>query len=254
MGNVLADEELVVLAQNGDADAEEQLYIRYKSMIKMETRPYFLVGGDSDDLTQMAMIGLMNAVRSYKEDETGKAKASFRTYATYCIRHKIQTAITAANRNKHLPIANYISLYTEIGGTEDDGETLRLLDTLEAGPDSDPEEMLLRKEEREERKDIMKKALSPMERSVARLYMEGYSVSEISEILDKEEKAVNNALFRIRNKLKNELKKREEEEDQDKESDKKSDKKSENESEKNSEKNSGKESKKKMKNKKSDGD
>jgi RNA polymerase sporulation-specific sigma factor len=209
MDKELTDEELVLLAQAGDSDAEEQLYTRYKPMIKQETRPFYLVGGDSDDLIQVAMIGLMNAVRCYKEE----GKAAFRTYATYCIRNKISSAITAANRNKHQPIANYVSFYTKIGKKGEDGEELQLLDTLEAGPGTNPEEVLLDREEQEEKQDTIKKVLSPMERSVARLYIEGNSVSEIAAILSKEEKSVNNALFRIRKKLKGEMEKQNTEDD-----------------------------------------
>ena len=201
MDKTLTDEELVALVQAGDTEAEDELYIRYQPIVKSETRTYYLVGGDSDDLIQVAMIGLMNAVRSYKSDE----KATFRTYATYCIRHRIISAITAANRNKHQPIANYVSFYTKIGKKGQDGEELQLLDILEAGPKTDPEEVVLDREDQEEKQDIMKKVLSPMERSVARLYIEGNSVSEIASILSKEEKAVNNALFRIRKKLKGEM-------------------------------------------------
>ena len=244
MDKKLTDEELVVLAQDGDSEAEEQLYNRYKPKIKLEIRPYYLVGGDSDDLIQVAMIGLMNAIRNYKSE----GKASFRTYATYCIRNRIISEITSANRNKHQPIANYVSFYTKIGKKGEDGEELQLMDTLEAGPESDPVEVVLDREEHEEKRDAMKNKLSPMERSVAGLYIEGYSVSEIAVTLDKEEKGVNNALFRIRKKLKSEL------ERQNKEEEKPETKKNGNKKTANKKTENKKAENKKAENKKSDGD
>ena len=46
------DEELWRLTVSGDARAEEELIERYTRLVRICARPYFLAGGDSEDLTQ----------------------------------------------------------------------------------------------------------------------------------------------------------------------------------------------------------
>ena len=53
----LTDEVLCVLARQGDREAEETLVTRYTRLVRQLARPYFLAGGDSDDLVQEGMIG-----------------------------------------------------------------------------------------------------------------------------------------------------------------------------------------------------
>ena len=60
----LNDSELQAIAANGDADAEELLLTRYTRSVRMCARPYVLAGGDSEDLIQEGMMGLLAAIRS----------------------------------------------------------------------------------------------------------------------------------------------------------------------------------------------
>ena len=76
-----SDERLQVMASEGDRQAEELLAARYSRLVRVCARPYFLAGGDSEDLTHEGMLGLLSAIREYDPDE----KASFRTYAELCI-------------------------------------------------------------------------------------------------------------------------------------------------------------------------
>ena len=64
----LNDEELWRLTVSGDARAEEELIERYTRLVRICARPYFLAGGDSEDLTQEGLMGLLNAIRSYEPD------------------------------------------------------------------------------------------------------------------------------------------------------------------------------------------
>ena len=57
----LNDEELWRLTVSGDARAEEELIERYTRLVRICARPYFLAGGDSEDLIQEAMFGLLKA-------------------------------------------------------------------------------------------------------------------------------------------------------------------------------------------------
>ena len=64
----LNDEALQQMASEGDARAEEELIERYTRVVRICARPYFLAGGDSEDLTQEGLMGLLGAVRSYKPE------------------------------------------------------------------------------------------------------------------------------------------------------------------------------------------
>lgn len=72
----LSDEDLCRLAAEGRREAEELLVTRYQRLVRTCARPFFLIGGDSEDLTQEGMVGLIKAVREYDAEK----EASFRTF------------------------------------------------------------------------------------------------------------------------------------------------------------------------------
>ena len=106
--DALSDEQLCVLSSEGNRSAEEVLIARYHRMVRAITRPYFLTGGDRDDLLQEGMVGLMVAVREFDPGKT----ASFRTFAEVCIRNRMFSALRAAAREKHSPLNQSISMET----------------------------------------------------------------------------------------------------------------------------------------------
>ena len=55
----MTDEEIALLAQQGDADASEYLLNKYKNFVRSKARSYFLVGADHEDIVQEGMIGLL---------------------------------------------------------------------------------------------------------------------------------------------------------------------------------------------------
>ena len=85
-----ADEALCTLAASGDRIAEEALVMRYNRLVRICARPYFLAGGDSEDLIQEGMVGLLSAIRVYDPAK----EASFRTYAEVCIKTVSYTHLT----------------------------------------------------------------------------------------------------------------------------------------------------------------
>ena len=103
-----SDETLCRMAAEGCRDAEEELALRYNRVVRKYARPLFLAGGDSEDLIQEGMLGLLKAIREYDPTRA----ASFRTYAEICIRNRMISAIKAAAREKHIPLNNYISFET----------------------------------------------------------------------------------------------------------------------------------------------
>lgn len=188
------DEELVTRSRAGDSLAEEQLLKRYSDVVKREVRFLFLVGAETEDLIQEAMIGLVKAIREFSPER----EASFRTYAVTCIRNQIRTAIRDANRKKHHPLNSYVSIYED----EDESGSAGISDRITEEQDN-PENIVIRKERLAELEKKMQELLSPLEQRVAALYLEGLSHAKIAEQLGKPERSVNNALTRIRTKLKN---------------------------------------------------
>ncbi len=186
-----SDSILLKLAAEGNRQAEEILAERYMRLVRCCARPLFLAGGDSEDLIQEGMFGLLSAIRQF-EPETGN---SFRTFAEHCIRMRLLSAVKSASRLKHLPLNDGLSL-------EQLSEDSPM--KLSATPEflrCDPEELVLARERTEELYVELSQCLSRMEKQVLSLYLDGLSYREIASHLEKEEKAIDNAVQRIRRKL-----------------------------------------------------
>ena len=188
-----SDEDLCNRVALGDRDAEEALVRRYTRMVRMCARPYFLAGGDSEDLIQEGMVGLLAAIREY---DPGRA-ASFRTYAEVCIKNRLLSAVKAAARDKHTPLNNSVSFETPLFGGNGNGYAYRAPGRQTA----DPEEIFLSRESFRERMEALMGQLSGFEANVLRLYLTGLSYSEIAAEVKKSPKSVDNAVQRIRRKL-----------------------------------------------------
>lgn len=190
----MTDEELVVLAKGGDSSASDELYHRYKNIVRGKARPYFLVGADREDLLQEGMIGFFKAVRDFDSEK----KPYFRPFAEICVVRQILTAIKQATRNKHIPLNKYESLYNPVF---DDGSDKQLLDVIGMSSALDPEELYLKQEFSRSFETAVQKELTPFEKAVLDRFLDGMSYARIAEDLGRTVKAVDNALQRIRKKL-----------------------------------------------------
>lgn len=186
------DEELLALFRDGDENAGSELARRYRPLIRQCTRPYFLLGGDGEDLIQEGMIGLVHSMGSYSPE----GGAAFKSYAELCIKRRILDAIKAAGRLKHMPLNSGLSL-DELGGGDESEKSL--LSELKYSPS--PEELLIRQEEKNSIHTLSRSILSPLEKRVLDAYLEGLSYEEIAQSCAKPVKSVDSALQRIRKKL-----------------------------------------------------
>lgn len=187
-----SDEVLCSLASRGDRVAEETLVARYNRLVRICARPFFLAGGDSEDLIQEGMIGLVSAIRGFQPDR----EAEFRTYAEVCVKNRIRSAARAASRDKHSPLNQSVSLGTALPGQAAEG-----YGSGELGQSAEsPEDMLIGREEREARMASVLGRLSRFEKMILDLYLDGFSYSEIALRLGKPVKSVDNAVQRIRRK------------------------------------------------------
>lgn len=190
----MLDEEVIDDARSGDVPALEYLINKYKSFVRAKARTYFLIGADREDIIQEGMIGLYKAIRDFREDKL----SSFRAFAELCITRQIITAIKTATRQKHIPLNSYVSLNRPIFDEESDRT---LMDVISEERVSDPEEMMINREEFSGIELKMGEILSELEWEVLSLYLQGKSYQEIAEELDRHVKSIDNALQRVKRKL-----------------------------------------------------
>ena len=191
----MTDEEIVALAQQDGEDAAlEYLLNKYKNFVRAKARSYFLIGADHEDIVQEGMIGLYKAIRDFKPEKL----SSFRAFAELCVTRQIITAIKTATRQKHIPLNSYVSLNRPIF-EEDSDRTL--LDVITEETPSNPEEMLIDREDLSVIEGRIGSLLSDLEKQVLVRYVEGKSYVEISEEMNRHVKSIDNALQRIKRKL-----------------------------------------------------
>ena len=191
----MTDEQLISRLRGGEKPIMDFLMEKYKGLVRQKAKAMYLWGGENDDLIQEGMIGLFKAVEDYEPD----AGASFYSFAELCISRQMYTAIKASQRKKHLPLNSYVSLYTS-GKREDGKEALPLAETIEAGAESNPEELLLNTEYAHAFEEELKDQLSKLENRVLYLHLMGMDYLKIAEVMDKSPKAIDNALQRIKGK------------------------------------------------------
>jgi RNA polymerase sporulation-specific sigma factor len=192
--DTILDEELVLYAHEGNVDALEYLINKYKNFVKAKARSYFLIGADREDIVQEGMIGLYKAIRDFRNDKL----SSFRAFAELCITRQIITAIKTATRQKHIPLNSYISLNKPI---YDEDSDRTLLDILTAAKITDPEELIISREELLSIEAKIGEVLSGLELEVLMSYLQGKSYQEIACDLDRHVKSIDNALQRVKRKL-----------------------------------------------------
>lgn len=194
----LTDESLVEQVHLGNTEALDFLINKYRLFVKVKARSYFLIGADKEDIIQEGMIGLYKAIRDFKGDKL----ASFRAFAELCITRQIITAIKTATRQKHIPLNSYVSLDKPI---YDEESERTLMDVITSPISEDPEYLMINREEYSHLEDKVSEVLSELEQRVLALYLEGRSYNEISELLNRHVKSIDNALQRVKRKLERHL-------------------------------------------------
>lgn len=189
-----SDEELVVLAQQSDDRALDYLLSKYFVYVRNKSLSYYIVGADRDDIIQEGMIGLFKAVRDFSSERG----VSFKTFADVCVTRQIITAVKNASRQKHAPLNFYVSLNKSVS---DEDEDSTLSDILGQAKDSNPEEILIKKENANILGSEMGRLLSQFELLVLTLYLQGNSYQDIGKMIGKTPKSVDNALQRIKKKF-----------------------------------------------------
>ena len=190
------ENEIITKAKEGHEASLDALLEKYKPLAKSKAKEYFISSGDPEDLIQEGMIGLYKAVLSF-DQALGK---QFSTFAAMCIERQIQSAVKASLRQKHIPLNTSLSLdWHEESQDVKCGQAIR--EKLVDSKAHDPETMLLGQETARLIGETVQNLLSKLELATLRLYMEGRTISEISEVLGISKKSVDNALQRVRRKV-----------------------------------------------------
>lgn len=181
-----SDEDLVKRYKSGSQEAFNEIYSRYKDVVKYYGRNLYLLGADSDDLMQEGMMGLMKAANTYDG-----SKSAFKTYASACIKNCLYSAVKkfASNKNQALNLSDSLDDCKIISGFSLFAPT--------------PEDEVINNEKMRELRFKIYSALSKREILVLELYLEGLSYAEIAEKVGKSVKSVDGALTRARKKIRN---------------------------------------------------
>lgn len=188
------DRLLVSMANNGNILAEQCIINKYKKLVKMKARTYFLIGADIEDVVQEGMIGLYKALRNYDDSKF----PSFRVFAEICIYRQIITAIKKASRQKHKPLNSSISLNQNVSFDYYDRTLFDVVDGINI---NDPMNIFLTQERFQELKIKLNNMLSKLERTVLKCYLEGKTYRDIALEVKKSVKSIDNAMQRIKRKL-----------------------------------------------------
>lgn len=176
------DIELLSDIKKNDSFAMDALIVRYRSTVEAIAMKYIASPLEKDDLVQEGMIGLLAAIKSYNSEKGAK----FVTYASRCINNSVQTALRKVSRLKDIPQSSTVALEE---------------DYFEGQTGLSAEDEYLAKESVSTLTEVLYEGLSSFENEVLRLYIVGCSYAEIAEKLEKNPKAIDNAIQRIRKKL-----------------------------------------------------
>ena len=194
--NGFSDDELIIMLRDGDERIVDRLMDKYKDLVKSKAKSMYILGAEPEDLIQEGMIGLFKAIRDY---DIGR-DASFATFAQLCVNRQMYNALQASNRQKHIPLNSYVSLYSKPEG-DNDNDT-ELIENVAATTDFNPESMMIDRENVTALEKAIDEALSPLEKQVLDLFMTGMGYVEIAGVLGRDEKSTDNALQRARGKVK----------------------------------------------------
>lgn len=190
------DRLLIERHRAGDSTAIDRIIDRYRGFVRMKASSFFLAGGEIEDLMQEGYIGLYKAVRDYRFNR----EASFRSFAELCVERQMITAIKTAARKKHRPLTDCVSFSQTRAGTSGERE-VTLAEILPTDAALDPINQAISSEELSSLVGCLGAELSALEAGVLAMYLEGRTYEEMAERLGRDQKAVDNALQRVKRKI-----------------------------------------------------
>lgn len=183
MKNSLDDLAIIAVSNSPEREsARDMLFAGYERVIRqiIVKHNLFLPLGEADDLVQEGFLGLLDALNHYDA-----SRGNFSPFAWRVIERKLLDAVRAETRKKNSVLNDSVDLDSE---------------NLENSVD-DPVQNYIVSESRIRIERTLKEMLSKKDYDIFLLYREKRSYKEISEILSLSEKAVDNALQRIKKRI-----------------------------------------------------
>ncbi len=170
--------DLINAVREGNENAFEALLEAYEPLIDTMSRSFANTAEDSEsheDLRQEACIALYKAVQTY---DVTQNEISFGLYAKLCVRNRLVSYTRKLRRREpFLPLEERIKAQEDVTqGVVAEEAYMELYRRIEA-------------------------VLSPYENHVWWLYLSGQTTGAIAAQLGKDERSVQNAVYRIRKKL-----------------------------------------------------
>lgn len=174
------ESKLITSAKSNDEEAFGILYKRYLPTIYWYVKSLSPPYSEKDDLVQEGVIGFIKAIRTYD-----KTYASFRTYASLCVKRSIISALRKYKRQSGfaLPVERTLppeAIFPETEVIEREAGRLRYNEFI--------------------------KSLSEFERQTLTLYLSGMSYADMADKLNCSQKSIDNAITRTKLKIKRQSK------------------------------------------------
>lgn len=184
----LSDEELAVLAANGDDEAMAHLISAVTPIARAKASGFANARISNEDLIQEGMLGFLDAIKKFDPSKG----VPFKAFAEICINNRIISAVRMNFNSKNAALSNAVSFESE---------------SVEIAANSDPADIISDKFETEYLAELLCSGLSDFEKQVIDLRLLGKSYSQIAKELGRSEKAVDNAIQRIKSKMRRKLNK-----------------------------------------------
>lgn len=182
------DFELVSLAQEGNEDAINIIYQKYKPIIIKKSKNAIMYathhGIEINDIMQEGFIGLDEAIKRFSQEDT----ATFYTFALLCIDRKIVNYLRKMTQSKNRILNDAVAI--------DDTVERVVRDNI------DIELALISKNNREDLINKINECLTEFEMEVFKMKIKGYTFDEIANTLNKDVKSIYNTFHRIKMKIK----------------------------------------------------
>lgn len=186
------DYELLDHIHSCNEDANEIMIYKYRPLtvnLAKKLIKYCNGGIDLNDLIQEGLVGLNEAVNSFREDK----ETNFGTYAKLCIERRMYSLVKSTRTYKNKILNESISL-------EDEDENN--IDRFLVDNTTNPSEMVEENDYQEKVLNALNNQLTDLEKQVFELKKNDFNYKEIAEILDKDPKVIDNTIQRIKAKLK----------------------------------------------------
>lgn len=179
--------------KKGNEESLKYIFNYFDVPLRGMAKKYYIDGEDSDDIMQIAKIGLFKGLQTYDKEKS----VDVVYFLKNCAESDIKDELQKMKRDKR-KILNYLCSIEEPVIDEKDNPIL-ISDIIASN--FSVHEIVEKKERKKYIQKHIYSMMSDLELDVLKLYADGYSYSEIAKTLSMSIKKIDNALQRIRKKI-----------------------------------------------------